>query len=80
MIDIRALSLFGATPSPLAATSPTPLLVALGYWKLAIILEGVYARYAAGQYGAEAAEGAKQFGRTVERLTEAAAEAERRLA
>src|SRR5262245_32576534 len=25
--------------------------VALGYWKLAIILEGVYARYAAGQYG-----------------------------
>ena len=54
--------------------------VALGLWKLAIILEGVYARYAAGQYGAEAAEGAKQFGRTVERLTEAAAEAERRLA
>ena len=54
--------------------------VALGLWKLAIILEGVYARYAAGQYGAEAAAGAKQFGRTVERLTEAAAEAERRLA
>ncbi len=25
--------------------------VALGYWKLAIILEGVYARYAAGGYG-----------------------------
>ena len=25
--------------------------VALGFWKLAIILEGVYARYAAGQYG-----------------------------
>ena len=54
--------------------------VALGLWKLAIILEGVYARYAAGQYGAEAAEGAKQFGRTVERLAEAAAEAELRLA
>jgi aminoglycoside phosphotransferase (APT) family kinase protein len=54
--------------------------VALGLWKLAIILEGVYARYAAGQYGAEAAEGAKEFGRTVERLAEAAAEAEGRLA
>ena len=25
--------------------------IALGYWKLAIILEGVYARYAAGGYG-----------------------------
>ncbi len=25
--------------------------VALGYWKLAIILQGVYARYAAGGYG-----------------------------
>ena len=25
--------------------------LALGYWKLAIILEGVYARYAAGGYG-----------------------------
>ena len=25
--------------------------VALGYWKLAIILEGVYARYVAGGYG-----------------------------
>jgi aminoglycoside phosphotransferase (APT) family kinase protein len=53
--------------------------VALGLWKLAIILEGVYARYAAGQYGAEAAEGAREFGRTVERLAEAAAEAEARL-
>jgi len=25
--------------------------IALGYWKLAVILEGVFARYAAGQYG-----------------------------
>ncbi len=25
--------------------------VALGYWKLAVILEGVYARYAAAAYG-----------------------------
>ncbi len=55
--------------------------VALGLWKLAIILEGVYARYAAGQYGksAEQDEGLKQFARTVERLAEAGDEAERRL-
>jgi aminoglycoside phosphotransferase (APT) family kinase protein len=55
--------------------------VALGYWKLAIILEGVFARYTAGQYGEQAAsdEGAKTFARTVERLVEAADAAERRL-
>ncbi len=52
--------------------------VALGYWKLAIILEGVFARYAAGQYG-RSDEGFEQFGKVVERLAEAAAEAERRL-
>jgi aminoglycoside phosphotransferase (APT) family kinase protein len=51
--------------------------VALGYWKLAIILEGVYARYAAGAYG-KADEGIQQFARLVERLAEAADEAERR--
>ena len=45
--------------------------VALGYWKLAIILEGVYARYAAGQYGK--AEGDfEEFAKIVERLAEAA--------
>ncbi|HKJ36646.1 MAG TPA: phosphotransferase family protein [Solirubrobacterales bacterium] len=55
--------------------------VALGYWKLAIILEGVFARYMAGGYGKAAAddEGAKTLARTVERLAEAADEAERRL-
>ena len=55
--------------------------VALGYWKLAIILEGVFARYMAGGYGENAAEdeGAKAFARNVERLVEAADEAERRL-
>jgi aminoglycoside phosphotransferase (APT) family kinase protein len=53
--------------------------VALGYWKLAIILEGVFARYAAGQYG-EPDEGFEQFARVVERLAGAAAEAEQRLA
>jgi len=50
--------------------------VALGYWKLAIILEGVYARYTAGQYG-KADPGVEQFARLVERLAEAADEAER---
>jgi aminoglycoside phosphotransferase (APT) family kinase protein len=47
--------------------------VALGYWKLAIILEGVYARYVAGGYG-KVDEGVHEFARVVERL---AAEAER---
>ena len=31
--------------------SELDFFLALGYWKLAIILEGVYARYAAGGYG-----------------------------
>jgi aminoglycoside phosphotransferase (APT) family kinase protein len=52
--------------------------VALAYWKLAIILEGVYARYAAGQYG-KPDEGFEQFAKAVERLAERADEAERRL-
>jgi aminoglycoside phosphotransferase (APT) family kinase protein len=51
--------------------------VALGYWKLAIILEGVYARYVAGGYG-KVDEGVHAFARLVERLAEAADEAERR--
>jgi aminoglycoside phosphotransferase (APT) family kinase protein len=52
--------------------------VALAYWKLAIILEGVYARYAAGQYG-KPDEGYEQFAKVVERLAGGADEAERRL-
>jgi aminoglycoside phosphotransferase (APT) family kinase protein len=52
--------------------------VALAWWKLGIILQGVYARYAAGQYG-EPDEGYEQFARIVESLAEAADEAERRL-
>jgi aminoglycoside phosphotransferase (APT) family kinase protein len=52
--------------------------VALGYWKLAIILEGVFARYAAGQYG-RADESFEQYAKVVERLAEAADEAESRL-
>ncbi len=49
--------------------------IALGYWKLAIILEGVYARYTAGGYG-KVDEGVQYFARIVERLAEAAAAAE----
>ena len=50
--------------------------VALGLWKLAIVLEGVFARFRAGQYG-EAEE--TREGDVVEQLVEAADEAERRL-
>jgi len=57
--------------------SDLDFFVALGYWKLAIILEGVYARYAAGGYG-EVNPGIEHFARLVERLAEAAEEAERR--
>jgi aminoglycoside phosphotransferase (APT) family kinase protein len=55
--------------------------IALGLWKLAVILEGVYARHSAGQYGdsAEEVEGMRRFAAVVERLAEAADEAERRL-
>jgi aminoglycoside phosphotransferase (APT) family kinase protein len=45
--------------------------VALGYWKLAIILEGVYARYSAGQYG-KADPGIRHFATIVENLASAA--------
>jgi aminoglycoside phosphotransferase (APT) family kinase protein len=46
--------------------------LALGYWKLAVIIEGVYARYVAGSYG-KVDDGVEYFARLVERL---AAEAE----
>jgi aminoglycoside phosphotransferase (APT) family kinase protein len=58
--------------------SQIDFFVALGFWKLAVILEGVYARYAAGQYG-ETDEGFQQFAKVVERLAEGAAQAEARL-
>ncbi|HEX8754489.1 MAG TPA: phosphotransferase family protein [Solirubrobacterales bacterium] len=51
--------------------------IALGYWKLAIILEGVYARTIAGGYG-KADSGAEMFARFVERLAGAAEQAEAR--
>ncbi len=53
--------------------------VAVGLWKLAIILEGVFSRYSAGQYGESADEAVKAFGENVVKLAEAADEAERRL-
>jgi aminoglycoside phosphotransferase (APT) family kinase protein len=46
--------------------------VALGYWKLAAILEGVYARYAGGAYG-ESEDDYEDFPKIVEQLAEAAA-------
>ena len=52
--------------------------IALASWKLAIILEGVYARFAAGQYGASD-EAFKAFADVVVRLADAADEAEQRL-
>jgi aminoglycoside phosphotransferase (APT) family kinase protein len=52
--------------------------VALGFWKLAIILEGVYARYTAGAYG-KPSDGFEHFAALVERLAQAADDAERRL-
>jgi aminoglycoside phosphotransferase (APT) family kinase protein len=58
--------------------SQIDFFVALGYWKLAIILEGVFARYAAGAYG-KPPEGFEHFAMLVERLAQAADEAERRL-
>jgi aminoglycoside phosphotransferase (APT) family kinase protein len=58
--------------------SQLDFFVALASWKLAIILEGVYARFAAGQYGASA-EAFRQFADVVVRLADAADEAERRL-
>ena len=52
--------------------------VALAYWKLAAILEGVYARYSAGQYG-EVSDEFRSFGKIVEQLADAALAAARRL-
>jgi aminoglycoside phosphotransferase (APT) family kinase protein len=58
--------------------SQLDFFVALGYWKLAIILEGVYARYAAGQYG-KVDPGIEEFARLVERLAAEAEQASERV-
>jgi aminoglycoside phosphotransferase (APT) family kinase protein len=52
--------------------------MAFGYWKLACIVEGVYARYAGGAMGGDG-EGADAFATQVEVLATAAAEAVDRL-
>lgn len=51
-----------------------PYFVALGYWKLACILEGVYSRYASGAYGATD-DSFRAFGDVVIGLGERAADA-----
>ena len=56
--------------------SELDFFIALGYWKLAIILEGVYARYVAGGYG-KVNEGVEAFARLVERLADEAERVER---
>jgi len=48
--------------------------VALGMWKVAVILEGVFARYAAGAYG-DTDDSYRQFEEVVPKLAEAASEA-----
>jgi aminoglycoside phosphotransferase (APT) family kinase protein len=55
--------------------------VALACWKLAIILEGVFARFTAGQYGQDEAarEALGESLKTIDRLVQGADEAERRL-
>lgn len=49
--------------------------VAFGYWKLAVILEGVYSRFASGAYGDTGDDTWKQFGDVILRLGERAREA-----
>jgi aminoglycoside phosphotransferase (APT) family kinase protein len=51
--------------------SELDFFVALGYWKLAIIIEGVYARYTAGGYG-KVDDGVEYFARLAERLADEA--------
>jgi aminoglycoside phosphotransferase (APT) family kinase protein len=56
-------------------TSGLDYFVALGYWKLAIILEGVLARFQKGQYGKEAAKGGEEAFAAVEGLAGGASDA-----
>ena len=65
-----------AEPHPIDSWKWVPVTVLI----VAIVLEGVFARFAAGQYGRDDAdEGVKQFANTVERLVEAADRAAARL-
>ncbi len=58
--------------------SDVEFFVALGYWKLAAILEGVYKRYSSGAYGGDASD-FDQFATVVEQLAAAALDAAKRL-
>ena len=58
--------------------SQLDFFVALGYWKLAAILEGVFARYSAGAYG-ETTDEYRSFGKIVEQRADAALDAAKRL-
>jgi len=53
--------------------------VAMGYWKLAIILEGVLARFKKGQYGKESSQDTSEFEGSVADLANAAATAVERI-
>jgi len=53
--------------------------VALGYWKLAVIIEGVLARFRSGGYGEEARDSGQEFEAAVETLAGAASSAIDRL-
>lgn len=53
--------------------------VALGFWKLAIIAEGVLGRFAAGQYGEDIGDVVDQSRATIDLLVDQAAEAIRRM-
>ena len=69
-----------ATPRPAAATSSQiDYYIAFGYWKLACIVEGVYARYVGGAMGSTDPAAFEGFEIQVERCAEAAAEAMGRL-
>ena len=59
--------------------SDLDFFVALGYWKLAIIIEGVLSRFRKGQYGKDASEAGDEFSRAVDALAEAAFEAAERI-
>jgi aminoglycoside phosphotransferase (APT) family kinase protein len=58
--------------------SELDFFVALGYWKLAAVLEGVYARYRAGAYG-DTADEFEYFARAVEQLAQAGLDTARKL-
>jgi len=53
--------------------------IAMGMWKLAVICEGVYARFSAGAYGSDGSDGGADFDATVHMLASGALETARKL-